>query len=202
MNNRNSKDIVLGGLFGIVLGVIIAGSLPILSVAGHLGGGAGPPHHCLHAARLRTNRPGWAEPAHPGPVTARPHVAARRAEHRRRAPRRSVVAESATGEIHGLAERRPCAGDRYQVMGVGAERDGADQVCPSSAAASPPPTAAQKVAVGQEMELAETPGAEIILGRIMRFGTAARLARCASLFRGRERGRPGRVPAESGSHPG
>ena len=42
MNNRNSKDIVLGGVFGIVLGVVIAGSLPILSVAGYIGRQAGP----------------------------------------------------------------------------------------------------------------------------------------------------------------
>ena len=37
MNNRNRKDVVLGGIFGIVLGVLIAGGLSILSVAGYLG---------------------------------------------------------------------------------------------------------------------------------------------------------------------
>lgn len=37
MNNRNGKDIVLGGIFGIVLGAVIAGGLPLLSVAGHIG---------------------------------------------------------------------------------------------------------------------------------------------------------------------
>lgn len=34
MNNRNTKDVALGGIFGIVLAVVIAGGLPILSVAG------------------------------------------------------------------------------------------------------------------------------------------------------------------------
>ncbi len=37
MNNGSRKDIVLGGIFGIVLGILIAGGLPILSVAGYLG---------------------------------------------------------------------------------------------------------------------------------------------------------------------
>jgi cytosine permease len=37
MNNRNRKDIVLGGVFGIVAGVFIAGGIPLLSVAGYLG---------------------------------------------------------------------------------------------------------------------------------------------------------------------
>lgn len=41
MNNRNRRDIVLGGVFGIILGVVIAGGLPILSVAGYIGRGAG-----------------------------------------------------------------------------------------------------------------------------------------------------------------
>lgn len=39
MNNANRKDVVLGGLFGIVAGVLIAGGLPILAVAGYLGNG-------------------------------------------------------------------------------------------------------------------------------------------------------------------
>jgi cytosine permease len=39
MNNRNGKDIVLGGMFGIVGGVFIAGGLAILSVAGAIGRG-------------------------------------------------------------------------------------------------------------------------------------------------------------------
>jgi cytosine permease len=37
MTNRNRKDIALGGIFGIVGGVVIAGALPILSVAGYIG---------------------------------------------------------------------------------------------------------------------------------------------------------------------
>jgi cytosine permease len=41
MNNRSKRDILLGGVFGIVVGVLIAGGLPILSVAGYLGRGAG-----------------------------------------------------------------------------------------------------------------------------------------------------------------
>ncbi|HET7214940.1 MAG TPA: cytosine permease [Terriglobia bacterium] len=50
MNNRNRKDVVLGGVFGIVLGVVIAGGLPILSVAGYIGRGAGPPSYDYSAA--------------------------------------------------------------------------------------------------------------------------------------------------------
>ncbi len=37
MNNRNRTDIVLGGLTGITLPILIAGGLPLLSVAGYLG---------------------------------------------------------------------------------------------------------------------------------------------------------------------
>src|SRR5260370_40332881 len=36
MNNGNRKDVLLGGIFGIVGGALIAGGLPILSVAGYL----------------------------------------------------------------------------------------------------------------------------------------------------------------------
>ncbi len=36
-NNRNRRDVVLGGLTGITLAILVAGGLPILSVAGHLG---------------------------------------------------------------------------------------------------------------------------------------------------------------------
>ncbi len=50
MNNRNRKDIVLGGIFGIVVGAVIAGGLPILSVAGYIGRGAGPPSYDYTAA--------------------------------------------------------------------------------------------------------------------------------------------------------
>lgn len=41
MNNRNRRDIILGGVFGILAGVIVAGGLPVLSVAGYIGRGAG-----------------------------------------------------------------------------------------------------------------------------------------------------------------
>ena len=37
MNNGSRKDVVLGGVFGIVLGVVVAGGISILSVAGYLG---------------------------------------------------------------------------------------------------------------------------------------------------------------------
>jgi cytosine permease len=37
MNNRNGRDIVLAGMFGIVGAVLIAGGLPILSVIGSIG---------------------------------------------------------------------------------------------------------------------------------------------------------------------
>jgi cytosine permease len=42
MNNARKRDIVLGGVFGIVGGALIAGGLPLLSVAGYLGRGVGP----------------------------------------------------------------------------------------------------------------------------------------------------------------
>ena len=42
MNNRSRRDIVLGGLTGITLAIVIAGGLPLLSVAGHLGAAEGP----------------------------------------------------------------------------------------------------------------------------------------------------------------
>ncbi|MGH9378884.1 MAG: cytosine permease [Terriglobia bacterium] len=50
MNNRNRRDIVLGGIFGIVAGALIAGALPILSVAGYIGRGAGQPSYDYTAA--------------------------------------------------------------------------------------------------------------------------------------------------------
>lgn len=37
MNNRNRRDVVLGGLTGITLAILVAGGLPILSVAGQIG---------------------------------------------------------------------------------------------------------------------------------------------------------------------
>jgi cytosine permease len=52
MNNGNKKDVVLGGVFGIVAGALIAGGLPILSVAGYLGRAAGAPSYDYTAAIL------------------------------------------------------------------------------------------------------------------------------------------------------
>jgi len=42
MNNRNREDVALGGLTGIALSILLAGGLPILSVAGHIAITAGP----------------------------------------------------------------------------------------------------------------------------------------------------------------
>jgi cytosine permease len=50
MNNRNRRDIVLGGVFGIVLGALLAGGLSILSVAGYIGRGAGQSSYDYTAA--------------------------------------------------------------------------------------------------------------------------------------------------------
>jgi cytosine permease len=50
MNNRNKKDILLGGIFGIVCGALIAGGLPTLSVAGYLARGAEPQSYDYAAA--------------------------------------------------------------------------------------------------------------------------------------------------------
>ena len=50
MNNHNRRDILLGGIFGIVGGALIAGGLSILSVAGYLGRGAGPQSYDYTAA--------------------------------------------------------------------------------------------------------------------------------------------------------
>jgi cytosine permease len=50
MNNRNRRDIVLGGLTGIALAIVVAGGLPILSVAGHIGRTGGPPDYAYASA--------------------------------------------------------------------------------------------------------------------------------------------------------
>ena len=50
MNNANQRDVVLGGVFGIVLGTVVAGGVAILSVAGYLGRNAGPPTYDYTAA--------------------------------------------------------------------------------------------------------------------------------------------------------
>jgi cytosine permease len=50
MNNRNRRDIVLGGLTGITLAIVVAGGLPILSVAGHIGSTGGPADYAYASA--------------------------------------------------------------------------------------------------------------------------------------------------------
>lgn len=50
MNNSSRKDVVLGGVFGIVLGAMVAGGVSILSVAGYLGRNAGVPSYDYTAA--------------------------------------------------------------------------------------------------------------------------------------------------------
>jgi cytosine permease len=50
MNNRNRKDIVLGGLTGIVGGCTLAGGLSLLSVAGYLGLTSGGTNYDYNAA--------------------------------------------------------------------------------------------------------------------------------------------------------
>ncbi|HEX5482173.1 MAG TPA: cytosine permease [Terriglobia bacterium] len=52
MNNRNRRDITLGGLTGITAAIIVAGGLPILSVAGHIGKSGGAPNYDYAAAIL------------------------------------------------------------------------------------------------------------------------------------------------------
>lgn len=37
MNNRDRRDVALGGLVGIALAIVVAGGLPVLAVAGHIG---------------------------------------------------------------------------------------------------------------------------------------------------------------------
>jgi cytosine permease len=50
MNSRNRRDIVLGGLLGITLPILLAGGLPILSVAGHVAKIGGTPNYDYTAA--------------------------------------------------------------------------------------------------------------------------------------------------------
>ncbi len=50
MNNRDRRDIVLGGLTGISLAILIAGGLPVLSVAGHIGKSGGTLNYDYSAA--------------------------------------------------------------------------------------------------------------------------------------------------------
>lgn len=56
-NNRNRTDIFWGGLTGIALAIVVAGSIPILSVAGHIGqssptGSAAQPEAYAYAAAV------------------------------------------------------------------------------------------------------------------------------------------------------
>jgi purine-cytosine permease-like protein len=51
MNNRNRRDVALGGLTGVALTGLLAGGLPLLSVAGHIGANPGsPPDYSYTAA--------------------------------------------------------------------------------------------------------------------------------------------------------
>ena len=50
MNSRSRSDVVLGGLTGIALAILIAGGLPILSVAGYLGKNPGSTNYDYTAA--------------------------------------------------------------------------------------------------------------------------------------------------------
>ncbi|MGE5326620.1 MAG: cytosine permease, partial [Deltaproteobacteria bacterium] len=52
MNNRNGKDVALGGLTGIALTAILAGGLPLLSVAGHIGLNPGAPREYSYTAAI------------------------------------------------------------------------------------------------------------------------------------------------------
>jgi cytosine permease len=45
MNNRNREDVSLGGLTGIALSILLAGGLPVLSVAGHIAATSGPANY-------------------------------------------------------------------------------------------------------------------------------------------------------------
>jgi len=53
MNSRNGKDVVLGGLTGITLAIVVAGGLPILSVAGHIGSTPGAAPNYDYAATIQ-----------------------------------------------------------------------------------------------------------------------------------------------------
>jgi cytosine permease len=54
MNSRSGKDVVLGGLTGITLAIVVAGGLPLLSVAGHIGLTPGAPPNYDYAATIST----------------------------------------------------------------------------------------------------------------------------------------------------
>ena len=50
MSNHSRRDVVLGGLTGIVLAIVVAGGLPILAVAGHIGNTPGARNYDFAAA--------------------------------------------------------------------------------------------------------------------------------------------------------
>jgi cytosine permease len=50
MNSRDRRDVALGGLIGIALAIVVAGGLPILSVAGYLGKNPGASDYTYTAA--------------------------------------------------------------------------------------------------------------------------------------------------------
>jgi cytosine permease len=50
MNSRNKADVVLGGLSGITLTIVLAGGLPVLSVAGHIARSTGVANYDYTAA--------------------------------------------------------------------------------------------------------------------------------------------------------
>ena len=50
MNNRSRKDVALGGIFGIVGGALIAGGIPVISMAGYLGRNPGATNFDYSAA--------------------------------------------------------------------------------------------------------------------------------------------------------
>jgi len=52
INSRNRKDVILGGLTGITLAIVVAGGLPVLSVAGHIGKTVGAAPNYDYAATI------------------------------------------------------------------------------------------------------------------------------------------------------
>lgn len=52
MNNRNPRDVILGGLTGIALTAFLAGGLPLLSVAGHIGSNPGAARDYSYTAAI------------------------------------------------------------------------------------------------------------------------------------------------------
>ena len=67
-NNRNGEDVALGGLTGVALAILLAGGLPVLSVAGHIAGTPGPRELRLRRRNRQCGDPG---PSHVLPVRSR-----------------------------------------------------------------------------------------------------------------------------------